>query len=345
MKVLIALSGGPESLVTAWLLKKQGMTLRGFYLDIQGSSDIAEKMAAIERKLGFSIQVVHLKEEVSTLVSNARDEARKKSQFFDAKSFFHQSILFPKLFELKEQHQFAKIATGHRVSVQEDPVEGISRVMRYSDAKRDESHLLIGLNQSQLSSLIIPLGSIPESMMSKLTLELDPTGETGNFDMNWKAWEDTLPAKIDLNLNGFEVLNSMGVRLGSLRENSEVSLGSLYQDSSEPNRKYRVVEISPDHRRVLVTEDQERKVQEIQFEEGYWFAKNDLKFTMQECSLSRIGHEKSLPIKLMQYEGNRLRGRLETLLVGEEANIFKGETVLWIDGQEVLGGGRVLRTK
>lgn len=345
MKVLIALSGGPESLVTAWLLKKQGMALRGVFLDLENSPETQEKMSILERKLGFAIQVMQVKDEISAFISAARDESFKKGRLFDVKTYFHQSILFPKLFEIQEAHQFAKIATGHRVFVQEDPAAGISRVMRYSDPLRDESRFLIGLNQKQLSSLIMPLGSIPENMMSKLSSELDPNRETTSFDLNWESFESSLVSSMDIDQNGFEIFDVLGSPIGFHREVKPLVLGGPFRDPNQSSRSYRVVEISYVLRKILVSEDPERVIEEVQFEDGYWFTQSDLKFKTLSCGLSWPGREKHMPIELIQYEGNRLRGRLEQPLRGEEANIFKGQTVLWIEGQEVLGGGRVYRTK
>jgi hypothetical protein len=50
-----------------------------------------------------------------------------------------------------------------------------------------------------------------------------------------------------------------------------------------------------------------------------------------------------VPVQLMQYEGGGLKALLNQPITGENANLFNGDTVLWSDGETVLGGARVIR--
>ena len=56
-KMLVSLDGGVESLVTAWLLKKQGFQLRAVLFDVSDSNENAEVMqkmvSEFEKKLGI----------------------------------------------------------------------------------------------------------------------------------------------------------------------------------------------------------------------------------------------------------------------------------------------------
>jgi tRNA-specific 2-thiouridylase len=156
-KVLVALSGGKESLVTAWLLKKQGMQLRGVFFDLSGDPALAETIASFERKLGISIQVVNARADAEKIVMNELREGLLSGRRLDLKTIFHQKYLLPKLFEAKEQYQFQKIASGHRALIQHDSGDNLMKVYRYTSIDADESQLLVGLSQSELAALILPL--------------------------------------------------------------------------------------------------------------------------------------------------------------------------------------------
>ncbi len=335
MKVLVSLSGGPQSLVTAWLLKKQGMQLRGVYFDLLDSEVEREKIHQLERKLGISIQILPFATEFQTRVQELQNQASLDGQTLDLKSTFHRNFLFPKLMELKENHQFSKVASGHRVLLQEDLMAKKIRVFQSDNAKLDEADLLLGLNQEHLGSLILPLGSIPESMLQKLSAEL-------GVQVDHDEWQELRRLRTVSTL-GFEASSPTGASLGLAKDPALVP-GMTYDSLNAPGVKYRIVDISYVDQQIDLVQESELQLEELLFEDCFWFGRGDLGLASLECGMRSKNHLKPIQIKLLQYEGNRLKGYLNQPLSGEEANIFKGETVLWIEGNEILGGGRVFRT-
>jgi tRNA U34 2-thiouridine synthase MnmA/TrmU len=341
MKVLVAMNGGLKSLVTAWLLKKQGMQIRGVYFDWTGHEKVPVKIEALERKFGISIQVVPAFQEYQEKLSNARAEALRFSQIFDQKIFFHQSFLFPKLIQLKQQHGFEKIATGHRVLIHEDQVAGIFRVCQNADHDLRDVAYLIGRNQKELGSLLLPLGSIPTSMFEKLAKELDmgedsKTTETRLSEPVQALSDDALP---------YEVQTISGTPTGTYPVGKIPKPGDIFRKEDQPEIRYRVIDIHAARKQVWVEAEREIKIEEIYFYDTAWFGLADLKLNALHCGLTSPNHPKILPIRLLQYEGGRVKGFLNQPLLAEDANIFKGQTMLWVEGQEIMGGGRVLQTR
>ncbi len=342
MKVLIALSGGPESLVTAWLLKKQGMQVRGVYFDLEGNPNTPERITQLERKLGISIQVIQSKEEFLKKFSEASEEALDLGQILEPRPYFHRHFLLPKLFELTNQFQYDKAATGHRVLLQEDQVAKVMRVfLQGTDFEQSEAALILGCSQENLKRLITPLGSIPVSMLSKLSAELNPSAELLALDFKWDQIQ--LPAVT----SGFDIVDeTKGIKkLGVVKPGVLMIPGSIYQVPEEHEMQYRVVDLIVNEKRVLVEPVPKLKVSEIIFEEISWFSVQDLKLKSLECGAIHPGQAKSLPLKLIQFEGGRAKGFLTHPKKAEEVNIFKGQTMLWVEESEVLGGGRVLGTR
>ena len=341
MKVLVAMNGGLKSLVTAWLLKKQGMQIRGVYFDWTPQEKTQEKIESLERKFGIAIQVVQAQAEYSAKFAEARAEAHRYGQIFNPKLFFHQTFLFPKLMQLKEQHGFDKVATGHRVLIHEDQLAHLFRVFQNADHDLRDVLYLIGRKQNELASLLLPLGSIPMSMFGKLAKELD-MGESSK----------TTEARATLALSAdttdalpFEVQTTSGSPLGLYPVGKLPKPGAQYRQDDKPETLYRVTDVNFERKQVWVENEHELKIEEIHFYDVAWFGGKDLGLTPIACGLTSPQHPKVLPIRLLQYEGGRVKGFLNQPLLGEDANIFKSQTMLWVEGQEIIGGGRVLQTR
>jgi tRNA-specific 2-thiouridylase len=340
MKVLVAVSGGLKSLVTAWLLKKQGMQVRGVYLDLIGAEKSQEKIETWERKLGISIQVVSVSEEYALRLAAAREQALEEGDLLEPKLFFHRSFLFPKLLELKSQYQFDKLATGHRVLMQEDQVSNVMRVYQNADGDFSEVAYLLGRSQAELSSLLLPLGSIPKSMFSKLSLELD-SGTAGTSII----WQNGFQTEDSTVYSPFDIVNASGGPIGTYKETTLPYPGMVYRSEKNPDITYRAIDISFQNHQILAIDESELKADEVHLKEVSWFTRPDLGLKALPCLMVAPLDKKAVPVRLLQYEGSQVKAFLNQTLEGAEANIFKGQTMLWVEGSEILGGGSVLGTR
>jgi tRNA U34 2-thiouridine synthase MnmA/TrmU len=339
MKILVSMSGGMKSLVTAWLLKKQGMQVRGVYFDLLGTDLSLENVHGLERKLGISIQVIPAKTEFSEFFMEAQKRALEVGELLHPKLFFQQSYLFPKLMELKQQHQFSKIATGHRVLIQEDQVAKVFRVFHNSDEELQEVLPFLGLTQNEIATMLLPLGSIPSSMFTKLSKELEVGSEKEPA-----TWENDFKVPEGASERLFEVFNPVGVRVGSYKSDLLPYPGMKYTDEKNDG-VYRVLDVSFQTNQITAKPIHELEVKEIYFQDVSWFSRRDLGLKSLGCGIISETRVKPLLVNLLQFEGNRIKAYLNQPLVAEEVNIFKGQTMLWVEGSEILGGGRVFGTR
>jgi len=345
-RVLVALSGGPESLVAAWLLKKQGIQLRGIHFDITGLESVRETMVALERKLGISVQVVDCKEEFAQIVDKDVVGKNFTGKRTNLKWLFQNKILFPKLFQLQQQYQFTQIATGHRVFLQQDPLQKKTQVFRYDDVALDESYFLIGLNGEQLPFLDLPLGSIPVAMMTRIAIELELDLTSKAFDIDWDQFYKAALAKVLADQPKLaDVYSIEGMKMGSCADITRLRVGEKYIAQLDQNLDFMVFGIDSLNHRVDVGLLRQRSIEVMHFEEGSWFGLPDLKMNALKCAMIWNSSMKPVPVTLLQFEGDRLKAILDNPLEGDDANIFHGEIVIWIQGNEVLGGARLFGVK
>ena len=329
-KMLVSLDGGVESLVTAWLLKKQGFQLRGILFDVShGATDkdsLQLRVSEYEKKLGIPVQVMDCSDEAREIVFKEVELCINRGFKYEIKSIFHQKFLIPKLFELKDQFQFQKISTGHRVSLHHEPLENKMKVLRFHNPKEDDAQLLMGLTQEQLSSLLFPLGSIPIAMVLKLAAELDLKSdlEPMRFVLHNKTNHKNEPT------NSVDVSNvGMSQDIGSL------SVGEKFDQSIVFDFNSNINQIAGNH---LV-----REIKEIWLENASWFSGDDLGFKIKSCLISWEAGLVSVPVQMIQFEGGGMKALLDQPLTGENANIFIGDIILCLENDSVLGGARVIK--
>ena len=168
-KGVIGLSGGVDSSVAAYLLQQQGMTVIGATIDTGLGACPAQDAALIARQLGMEHEVIDVKERFEQQVVRPFTDA-----YFEAKTpnpcvLCNPRVKWQSLLELADRVGARYVATGH-----------YSRVVqlasgRYTIEKalyKDQSYVLYGLSQAQLSRTLMPLGDYTKEKVRQIAAEL-----------------------------------------------------------------------------------------------------------------------------------------------------------------------------
>jgi tRNA-specific 2-thiouridylase len=174
-RVVVGMSGGVDSSVTALLLKQQGYDVIGLFMKNWEDDDNGEYCSTREDLIDAVSVADTLDIPIEAINFSAEYRERVFSYFlreYEAGRTPNPDILCNSEIKFKAflEHALSlgadAIATGHYAQVRER--EGRYELLKAQDASKDQSYFLHRLNQAQLSKTLFPLGTLLKSQVRTL---------------------------------------------------------------------------------------------------------------------------------------------------------------------------------
>ncbi len=176
-KIVVGLSGGVDSAVSALLLKQQGFDVVGLFMknwedddDDQYCStrqDFIDAAAAAD-VIGIDFEAVNFAAEYKDRVFAEFLREYSAGRTPNPDVLCNAEIKFKAFLDHALKLGAAHIATGHYARVRE--VDGRFELLKGSDAGKDQSYFLHRLNQHQLSKSVFPIGNLRKTEVRKIAL-------------------------------------------------------------------------------------------------------------------------------------------------------------------------------
>lgn len=163
-KVVLGLSGGVDSAVSAALLKRQGFEVTGMFLDI-GAEAARQDAAAAADYLGIPLTIVDIREELERNVCAPFAEAYLRGETPNPCILCNPSVKFKTLLSEADKIGAQYISTGHYARTKNG---GLYK----GRPENDQSYMLCRLLPEQLERLLLPLGDYKKSQVRELAEEL-----------------------------------------------------------------------------------------------------------------------------------------------------------------------------
>ncbi len=180
-KVMVAMSGGVDSSVSALLLQQQGYALCGATLSLYSNSDIGledtrtccslddvEDARRVCAKLGIDHYVFNMKAQFKQGVIAPFAEGYRRGETPNPCIECNRSIKFSGVLKRAQQLDYDTIATGHYVQREYDAAAGRWLLKKAADPAKDQSYVLYVLPQPVLAQTLFPLGGLHKSDVRRL---------------------------------------------------------------------------------------------------------------------------------------------------------------------------------
>ncbi len=177
-KALIAMSGGVDSSVAAYLTMQEGFICSGATMRLYdgddatcGSSDAVEDARSVANNLGIPFYVFDNTEDFRCRVIEDFVAAYEQGLTPNPCIRCNRHLKFSRFLEQALALDCKYIVTGHYARIEQDCHTGRYLLYKAADNAKDQSYFLYALTQRQLSHVRFPLGNLNKEQVRAIALE------------------------------------------------------------------------------------------------------------------------------------------------------------------------------
>jgi tRNA-specific 2-thiouridylase len=345
-RIVVAMSGGVDSSVTAALAARTGAEVIGVTLQLYDHGEAAKRTGAccagqdiydartVADRLGIAHYVLDYESRFREGVIDRFADEYASGRTPIPCALCNQGVKFTDLIAFAKELGADCLATGHYV--RRMVTNGRVELHKGADARRDQSYFLYGTTTEQLEFLRFPLGDLPKPEVRRIALEtgLSVASKPDSQDICFVPDGDyaSLVKRLrpETSAPG-EIVDLEGRRLGEHRGVVHFTIGQRrgIEIGGSPEPLY-VVRIEPEERRLVVGPRSALAVERMRVEGLSWIGEDQCEVTVKVRSLAP-------PVPAHIEDGWVIFGR-------PEYGVAPGQAAVFYDGSRVLGGGWIAET-
>ena len=250
-RVVVGLSGGVDSAVSAWLLKQQGFEVVGIFMKNWEDDDDSEycssnvdfvDAAAVADVIGIELEHVNFAAEYRDRVFAEFLREYQAGRTPNPDVLCNAEIKFKAFLDHAMRLGAQRIATGHYARVRER--EGRFELLKGLDPGKDQSYFLHRLNQAQLSRTLFPVGELRKTEVRRVAEEIGlpnarKKDSTGICFIGERPFREFLNRYLDarpgpmLDEQGRRVGQHMGLAFYTLGQRQGLGIGGVKHGGGE----------------------------------------------------------------------------------------------------------------
>lgn len=361
IRVIVGMSGGVDSSVSAYLLQQQGYDVVGLFMKnweeddneeyCSAASDLADAQAVCD-KLGIKLLTINFAAEYWDNVFEHFLAEYRAGRTPNPDILCNKEIKFKAFLDYAAEDLGADyIATGHYVRKREQ--NGKVELLRGLDKNKDQSYFLYTLSEAQISKSLFPVGELEKPQVRKIAEQLDlvtatKKDSTGICFIGERKFRDFLarylPAQSGFirTVDGEVIGEHQGLMYHTLGQRKGLGIGGLKNADETP---WYVVDKDIAHNELIVAQGHDHPAL---FSGGliagqlHWVDRQPLTTSLR-CTVKTRYRQQDIPCQINPINEQQI----EVIFDEPVAAVTPGQSAVFYSNEVCLGGGiieeRILR--
>ncbi|OQY08156.1 MAG: tRNA 2-thiouridine(34) synthase MnmA [Fusobacteriia bacterium 4572_132] len=341
-KVLVGISGGVDSAVSAYLLKREGYEVIGATIQL---NDIGEKeleeIKDICKKMKIEHKIITFKKEFQKNVIDYFLSEYSRGNTPSPCIICDEKIKFGSFLKYAEKLECDYIATGHYVKKIYSEKYKSYGLKKGKDVKKDQSYMLYRLSKNQIQKSLFPLSDYTKEEIKKIAEENNLINskkkESQGICFAKKGYIEYLKRKLGNEIKKGKFVDKKGNIIGEHNGYQLYTIGQRRGLGLNLGRPYFIIDIIPSKNEIMLGEFSELLSKKVEIRD--WklpflkIKKINNMSVIAKPRFSSKGHKAKL---------NYIEGKLEIEYDFANAENTRGQHIVFYDKDGIVLGGGII---